>query len=136
MAEKPSDPLGVWRDLLSQWETSANAIANKAMATDQFSGSMNQVMNVTLQAQQQLGEIMARYLATLNLPSRTDLASLGEQLAAIEARLGQIAGILERQAAAQGTTRRRPGARTPQAAKAPAPIPMPPRTKRPPPEGP
>jgi hypothetical protein len=122
MADKGApDPLAPWRELLSQWEKSANTLANRGMATDGFSGSMNQAMNVLLQGQQHLGEAMVKYLAALNLPSRADLLTLGEQLGAIEAQLASIARILERQNAA--------------AAPAPPPAPaveLPPRTKRPP----
>ncbi len=116
MADKAaSDPLAPWRDLLSQWEKSANTLANRGMATDQFSGSMNQAMNVLLAGQQNLGEAMVKYLAALNLPSRADLLTLGEQLGAIETQLASIARILERQNA-----------------PAAPPVELPPRTKRPP----
>ncbi len=118
MSDKAApDPLSVWRDMVSQWEKSVNSLANRGMATDQFSGSMNQMMNVVLQGQQTLGEMMVKYLAALNLPSRADLTALGEQLGAIESQLATIATILERQSAE--------GARA---------VKTPPRTKRPPSE--
>ncbi len=96
----PADPFAVWRDVITQWEKSVNALANQTMATDEFSGSMNQVMNVMLKTQQSIGDVMVKYLATLNLPSRADLLALGEQLGSIETQLSRIAMILERQTAA------------------------------------
>jgi type II secretory pathway component PulF len=118
MADKSaSDPLALWRGMVSQWEKNVNELANKNMATDQFSGSMNQMLNAMLQGQQSMGEVMARYLASLNLPSRSDLLSLGEQLGAIETQLSHIAQLLERQNGSQVATS----------------VKTPPRTKRPPP---
>jgi hypothetical protein len=108
-----ADPLAVWRNMVSQWEKSVNEVANKNMATDQFSGSMNQVMNASLQAQAALGEVMAKYLAGLNLPSRADLLALGEQLGAIESRLATIAVLLERNGAVE------PAVKTPKRTKRP-----------------
>ena len=92
-----ADPLALWRDMLGQWERSVNALANRTMGSEEFSGPMNQAMNASLRAQQTLSDTMARFLASLNLPSRNDLERLAEQLGAIEARLGQIADILEHQ---------------------------------------
>jgi len=120
MPDSPSfDPLAAWRDLVAQWEKSVNSVANQNMTSDQFSGSMNTMLNVMVRAQESMGEVMAKYLGTLNLPSRNDLLTLGEQLGAIEEKLGQIAEILERR---KSRARAKPA------------MAMPPRTKRPPSE--
>jgi hypothetical protein len=113
----PVDPFAAWRDIVSQWEKSVNSLANREMASDQFSSSMNQLTNVMLRAQQSVGDAMIKYLAALNLPSRADLVALGEQLGSIESQLSRIAVAIERQG---------------QPAAPPA-RPSPPRTKRPPP---
>jgi hypothetical protein len=128
----PVDPFAAWRDIVSQWEKSVNSLANREMASDQFSGSMNQMMNVMLRAQQSVGDGMIKYLAALNLPSRADLVALGEQLGSIESQLSRIAVAIERQAA-------QPAAAQPAASSSMSPPPAsparrsPPRTKRPPP---
>jgi hypothetical protein len=114
----PPDPFAVWRDMVSQWEKTVNAAANKNMASDEFSGSMNQVMNVMLKGQQGVGEVMVKYLATLNLPSRQDLLALGEQLGSIESQLNRIALLLERQGRHSTPV---PGRKTPPRTKRPAP---------------
>jgi hypothetical protein len=98
MPDKPPlDPFAAWRDMVAQWEKNVNQLANKSMASDEFSGSMNQLMNVMLKSQQGVSEAMVKYLATLNLPSRQDLLALGEQLGSIESQLNRIALLLERQ---------------------------------------
>lgn len=133
----PVDPFAAWRDIVSQWEKSVNSLANREMASDQFSGSMNQMMNVMLRAQQSVGDAMIKYLAALNLPSRADLIALGEQLGSIESQLSRIAVAIERQAAQPAAPQ--PAAPQPAASPSMSPPPAspgrrtPPRTKRPPP---
>jgi hypothetical protein len=96
MAEGPSkDPSAAWRELVSQWEKSINALANQNMASDEFSSGTNQAMNLALKMQQGMASGMATYLATLNLPSRADITALGERLQAMEAYLSRIALALE-----------------------------------------
>ncbi len=118
MADGTSDPLAPWRDLVTQWEKGINSLANTTMASDQFSGTVNTAMGVSLRMQQKMGELMATYLTTLNLPSKADITAVSERLASIEARLDQIATL------ADTAVRSMPGAQTHVAA-------MPPRTKKP-----
>jgi len=136
----PVDPFAAWRDIVSQWEKSVNSLANREMASDQFSGSMNQMMNVMLRAQQSVGDAMIKYLAALNLPSRADLVALGEQLGSIESQLSRIAVAIERQAqpaASPSPSAASPNGAPPSAAppspRTSQPRTSPPRTKRPPP---
>ena len=95
MADATSDPLAPWRDLVNQWEKGMNSLANATMGSEQFSGGVNTAMNLSLRMQQKLGEVMATYLTTLNLPSKADITAVSERLAAIEARLDQIASLAE-----------------------------------------
>ena len=95
MADGTSDPLAPWRDLVNQWEKGMNSLANTTMGSEQFSGGVNTAMNLSLRMQQKVGEVMATYLTTLNLPSKADITAVSERLAAIEARLDQIAALAE-----------------------------------------
>jgi len=52
-------------------------------------------MNASLTAQKALGDLMARYLTLLNLPTRADLQVLGEQLQRIDDHLARIARAVE-----------------------------------------
>jgi hypothetical protein len=67
-------------------------------------------------------QFMATYLASANLPSRTEVLAIAERLGGVETRLDRITALLERAAAA------RPG----EAAAPEPPRPRPPRTKKPP----
>ncbi len=99
MAEPTSpmaDPLAVWREWVAQSERQWNAFLNQAMATDQYSQSIGRFMDLYLAMQKSLAETMGRYLAALNVPSRTDLLALGDRLSAIEERLARIESSLGR----------------------------------------
>src|SRR5947207_4442062 len=119
MADKSNDPAAIWQNLLGEMEKGFNAFANQAMASPEFSKVVNQVGGVSAGAQKQLGELMEKYLTSMNLPSRAQLANFGERLQAIEGQLNEITALLRQ---LQGGTAAAGGG----AAK-------PPRTRRPPP---
>ncbi|MGJ7528401.1 hypothetical protein [Variovorax sp. GB1P17] len=113
------DPMAMWRELTAQWEKSTNEFANETMSSDPFRQGMHGGMNASLTAQKGLGELMARYLTLLNLPTRADIQALGEQLQRIDDHLANISRAME-------------GGRSPVAvATAAAPV-KPRRTKQPP----
>jgi len=120
MADSAKDPMALWRDLLGQWEKSVNTLANQTMGSEEYSRSMNGAMGVTLKMQESMKDVMATYLANMNLPSRVDFTRLDERVQGIEGRLDRIIALLERGALGG------PAPATPAA-------PRPPRTKRPPP---
>lgn len=130
MAEKINDPVAMWQRLLGDMETGFNAFANKTMQSEDFSRAMNQAGNVSMAAQKALAEGMERYLTGMNLPSRAQLAHLGERLQAIETQLHEIKALLHQMhgasaaaGSASATARpprtRRPPARSDQDAKPP-----------------
>jgi len=122
MAEKDQDPLAPWREMLSQWEQNVNALANRTMGSEEYSSSMNGAMGATLKLQETMRQFMAAYLASANLPSRSEVLGIAERLGGVEAKLDRISALLERIAQAK-----------PGEAPAPAPArPRPPRTKSPP----
>jgi hypothetical protein len=86
------------------------------MNSDEFSRAMNKATTTSTTMQQQLGELIGRYLTTLNLPSRAEMINIGERLQAIETSLHRIGTQLEKVGGG--------------AANSPAA--GPPRTKRPP----
>jgi|HubBroStandDraft_5_1064220.scaffolds.fasta_scaffold613656_2 hypothetical protein len=91
MAEQTNlDPLGLWRDMLGQWERGLNSVANQAMGSDEFSRAMHQVTSLGLRMQQTVGETMEKSLRALNLPSRGDLIAISERIGRIEEALARI----------------------------------------------
>jgi hypothetical protein len=122
MADKSNDPVALWQNMIGEMEKGFNAFANQAMESPQFSKVVNQVGGATAGAQKQLGELMEKYLVSMNLPSRAQVVGMAERLQTIEAQLNEIKALLHQvhgNAAALG-----------QGSLA---TPRPPRTKRPPP---
>lgn len=94
MAEKANDPVEIWRSMLGEMEKGFNAFAHQAMASPEFSKVVDQVGGVSAGAQKQIGEMMEKYLAGMNLPSRAQMTGFGERLQAIERQLAEIAALL------------------------------------------
>jgi hypothetical protein len=123
MADKSNDPVAIWHNLLGEMEKGFNTFANQAMASPEFSKVVNQVGGASAGAQKQLGELMEKYLTSMNLPSRAQLADFGERLQAIEGQLNEITALLRQVHSNTGAAGAGGGA------------PKPPRTKRPPASG-
>ena len=93
MADQKSpavDPFAAWRDWLDQTERQLNNYFNQVMGTEQYARFLGQFGEFSLNMQKNLGEAMRRYFASLNLPTREDLAALGERLHALEHRVADI----------------------------------------------
>ena len=124
MADKSNDPVAIWQTMIGEMEKGFNAFANRAMESPEFSKVVNQVGGVSASAQKQLGDLMEKYLVSMNLPSRTQMVGMAERLQAIEGQLNEIKALLHQvhtnSAAPQGGI---PAA------------PKPPRTRRPPSAG-
>ncbi len=123
MPDSTPDPFAMWRDWLSSSERQWNSFLNQAMSTDEFGQAMGRMMDVYLGMQKNMNEVMGRYFTALNVPTRTDVLSLGTRLSEIESRLGSIE---------DGVQAIRPVAATPAKAAESVAVPRPPRTKRPP----
>ncbi len=120
MADKSNDPVALWQNMIGEMEKGFNAFANQAMASPQFSKAVNQVGGATAGAQKQLGELMEKYLVSMNLPSRSQMIGMAERLQSIEGQLNEIKAMLHQMQGASGG----PSGST---------APRPPRTRRPPP---
>ena len=94
MADKSNDPVALWQNMVGEMEKGFNAFANQAMASPQFSKVVNQVGGATAGAQKQLGDLMEKYLVSMNLPSRAQMVSMAERLQSIEGQLNEIKAML------------------------------------------
>ncbi|AWM00133.1 hypothetical protein [Bradyrhizobium amphicarpaeae] len=122
MTDKTNDPVAMWQKMMGEMEKGFNSFANQAMSSPEFSQAMNRAGGVAAGAQKQLGELMEKYLVSMNLPSREQVTGLAERLQSVEAQIGEIKSMLSRMAASSGIPSDMDGA------------PRPPRTKRPPSE--
>lgn len=121
MVNQSNDPAEIWRTLLAEMEKGYNAFANQAMGSQEFSRVMNQAGNASFGLQKTLGDLMEKYLTSMNLPSRAQMVSMGERLQNIENQLNEIKALLYR---THGETNAAPAGI--------ASLPKPPRTKLPP----
>ena len=122
MADKGNDPAVVWQTMIAEMEKGFNSFANQAMASPEFSKVMNQAGGAAAGVQKQLGEMMEKYLLTMNLPSRAQMAGMAERLQSIEGQLNEIKALLQQAHQDSGA----PPSGYPAARKQP-------RTRRPPP---
>jgi len=124
MADNSTDPVAIWQNMMGEMEKGFNAFATKAMEAPEFSKVVNQVGGVSAGAQKQLGDMMEKYLLTMNLPSRAQMVGMAERLQGIEGQLSEIKALLHQLQDNAGAV----GGGFPSA-------PKPPRTKRPPSAG-
>src|SRR5207245_7081587 len=124
MADKSNDPVAIWQNMIGEMEKGFNSFANRAMESPELSKAMNQVGGVTAGAQKQLGELMEKYLVSMNLPSRAQMVSMAERLQSIERELNEIKALLHQVHSNSAAS----GGGYPAA-------PRPPRTRRPPSAG-
>ena len=111
------DPMGLWRDALTQWEGSANSAATQQMGKEEFAQALHTMASVSTGIQQALGKANGALLKELNLPSRNDMIEIGVRLQRIEDAIEQLAQRL--------------GGVAPAPAAAELKV-MPPRTRKPP----
>jgi SMC interacting uncharacterized protein involved in chromosome segregation len=124
MADKGNDPVAIWQTMIGEMEKGFNSFANQAMASPEFSKVVNQVGGAAAAAQKQLGDLMEKYLVSMNLPSRAQMVGMAERLQSMEGQLNEIKAMLHQMQRDAGAGNR--GA---------ACAPRPPRTKRPPSSG-
>jgi SMC interacting uncharacterized protein involved in chromosome segregation len=124
MADRGNDPVAIWQTMIGEMEKGFNSFANQAMTSPEFSKVVNQVGGATAGAQKQLGELMEKYLVSMNLPSRAQMIGMAERIQSIEGQLNEIKAMLHQMQRASGNiSNDHTGA------------PRPPRTKRPPAPG-
>ena len=121
MADKSNDPVAIWQNMIGEMEKGFNSFANQAMASPEFSKVVNQVGGASAGAQKQLGDLMEKYLVSMNLPSRAQMVGMAERLQSIEGQLNEIKALLHQVHNNSGA---------PETGYATAP--KPPRTRRPP----
>jgi SMC interacting uncharacterized protein involved in chromosome segregation len=124
MADKSNDPVAIWQTMIGEMEKGFNSFANQAMASPEFSKVVNQVGGVSAGAQKHVGELMEKYLVSMNLPSRAQMVGMAERLQSIEGQINEIRAMLQEQQRDSGVNDDGSSA-----------APRPPRTRRPPSSG-
>lgn len=89
------DPLALMRLAIDQWEKLGNELGADLLQRPETVQAMQQYAATYLQAQKFAQEVMAKALASANLPSLSDLDAISRRLSAIEASLARIEAAAE-----------------------------------------
>ena len=84
------DPVRVWREWYQKSEKSWSDMVTRLLGDEQVSKNSGKYLQEAMHVQRMFLESMARGLANLNLPARSDILSLSERLGKIE---DAIAGV-------------------------------------------
>src|SRR4026207_2358206 len=94
-AGRASDPYETWRQLYEANERAWTSALEQAMSSPEFNESSGKMLATMLAAQKSVRESMRTYLETMNVPTREDIARLGELVVGIEEKVDQIADRLD-----------------------------------------
>jgi hypothetical protein len=86
----PADPFAFFREMVTQWESAANEWGTRISSTPEATQAMAAGTAMSIKAREAMHEGMAKALDAANMPSKADVAALGERLLAIESTLARI----------------------------------------------
>jgi polyhydroxyalkanoic acid synthase PhaR subunit len=110
-----ADPYETWRQLYEANERAWTTALEQAMSSPEFNESSGKMLETMLAAQKSVRESMRTYLETMNVPTREDIARLGELVVGIEEKIDQLGDRLDsiedamRPKPPRPATARRPG---------------------------
>jgi polyhydroxyalkanoic acid synthase PhaR subunit len=90
-----TDAFAVWRQLYDANEKAWTTALEQAMGTSEFGDSSGRLLETMLAAQKSVRDNMRAYLETMNVPTREDIARLGELVIGLEEKSDQIADRLD-----------------------------------------
>jgi len=90
-----TDPFEVWRQLYDTNERTWSAALEQAMGDPEFGKSSGKLLETMLAAQKSVRDNMRTYLETMNVPTREDIARLGELVIGLEEKIDQVADRLD-----------------------------------------
>lgn len=94
-AGRTPDPFEMWRQLYDANERAWTTALEQTMGSPEFSESSGKVLETLLAAQKSVRDNMRTYLETMNVPTREDIARLGELVVGIEEKIDQLADRLD-----------------------------------------
>jgi len=92
---RATDPFELWRQLYETNEKAWGAALEQAMGSSEFGESSGKLLETMLAAQKSVRDNMRTYLETMNVPTREDIARLGELVVGLEEKIDQIGDRLD-----------------------------------------
>ena len=90
-----ADPFELWRQLYEANESAWSAALEQAVSSPEFGESSGKMLETMLAAQKSVRDNMRTYLETMNVPTREDIARLGELVVGLEEKVDQLGDRLE-----------------------------------------
>jgi polyhydroxyalkanoic acid synthase PhaR subunit len=94
-SERPNDPLELWRQVYAANERAWNAAIERSMANPAFAEAQGKLLETFLNVQKTFREQVRTYLEAVNVPSREDIARLGELIVGLEEKVDQVLDRLQ-----------------------------------------
>ena len=95
-SSRPNDPFELWRQIYETNERAWNAVLERTVNNPAFAESSGKILETFLSAQKTVRDNMRSYLEQINLPTREDIARLGELIVALEEKVDQLDDRLAR----------------------------------------
>src|SRR5438270_8364359 len=89
-ASRPVDPFELWRQIYETNERAWNSVLERTVNNPAFAESTGKILETFLSAQKTVRENMRSYLEQINLPTREDIARLGELIVSLEEKVDQL----------------------------------------------
>jgi polyhydroxyalkanoic acid synthase PhaR subunit len=90
-----NDPFEIWRQMYDANERAWTAALEQAMGSREFGESSGKLLETLLAAQKSVRDNMRTYLETMNVPTREDIARLGELVVGLEEKVDQVIDRLD-----------------------------------------
>jgi poly(hydroxyalkanoate) synthase III subunit E/collagen triple helix repeat protein len=90
-----TDPFETWRELYDRNERAWSAALEEAMRSPEFGETSGKMLETMLAAQKSVRDNMRTYLESMNVPTREDIARLGELVIGLEEKVDQVVDRLD-----------------------------------------
>jgi Collagen triple helix repeat (20 copies)/Poly(R)-hydroxyalkanoic acid synthase subunit (PHA_synth_III_E) len=85
-----TDPFEVWREMYEANERAWSTGLEEAMSSPEYDEASGKLLETMLAAQKSIRNNMRTYLETMNVPTREDIARLGELVIGLEEKIDQL----------------------------------------------
>ncbi len=92
---RATDPFETWRELYDRNERAWSAALEEAMGSPEFGELSGRMLETMLAAQKSVRDNMRTYLESMNVPTREDIARLGELVVGLEEKVDQVIDRLD-----------------------------------------
>jgi Poly(R)-hydroxyalkanoic acid synthase subunit (PHA_synth_III_E)/Collagen triple helix repeat (20 copies) len=90
-----TDPYETWRQLYDANERAWTAALEQSMGSPEYDEASGKMLETMLAAQKSVRDSMRTYLETMNVPTREDIARLGELVVGLEEKIDQVGDRLD-----------------------------------------